>query len=180
MKRISLFVLSFVLVLACASSAMAATTVPGKSGAKTDADNNGYPDVGVVVVGHYTSVYASDANGDYYWDLGDGRVQGTVGSIDELDQATLTTCDYVINYQGTFENTPFQDTGHIDNHIRCHGVDGNATYTYQIVHQTDKRYRGNPEWAVWGNWEYHVLTQGGQGNEPYGGNGNLVRPYNPA
>jgi hypothetical protein len=122
------------------------------------------------VNGHYTSVYAYDANGDFYWDLGDGRIQGTVGSIDELDPSTLSVCDYIVNYRGTFENDPFQDSGWIQNSIRCYGYDGNATYHYQIVHESDRRYTGNPDWAVWGNWEYHVLTESGSGN--------LVRPQN--
>ena len=30
------------------------------------------------------------------------------------------------------------------------------------------RYTGNPDWAIWGTWEYHVLTISGFGN--------LVRP----
>jgi hypothetical protein len=58
-------------------------------------------------------------------------------------------CDYVINYRGTFENNPFQDTGVISNQIRCHGYTGNATYNYQIVNESDPRYRGNPKWAEW-------------------------------
>jgi len=36
------------------------------------------------------------------------------------------------------------------------------------VHETDPRYRGNPDWAIWGTWEYHVLTISEYGN--------LVRP----
>ena len=168
MKRALLVALSLIVCLAFAGSTTAATTVPGKTGPKVDKDNNGYPDKGVVVNGHYTSVYAEDGNGDWYWDLGDGREQGTVDSIDELDQSTLTTCDYVVNYKGTFENDPFMDTGNIDNHIRCYGEE-KGHYNYQIVHKTDPRYRGNPEWAVWGDWEYHVLTESG--------NGNLTRPY---
>jgi hypothetical protein len=144
------------------------TTVPGHSKTKQDADNNGYPDVGVEVNGHYTSVYAYDADGDWYWDLGDGRVQGTVASIDDLDQNTLSVCDYVNNYRGTFYNDTFMDSGWIQNHIRCYGYDGKGHWNYLIVHQTDPRYRGNPDWAIWGTWEYHVLTESG--------NGNLVRP----
>lgn len=165
MKRLLLLLAALALTT---GSASAATTVPGKTGPRVDADANGYPDVGVVVQGHYTSVYAEDANGDNYWDLGDGRVQGTVASIADLEQATLTTCDYVVNYRGTFENNPFQDTGVISNQIRCHGYEGNATFNYQIVNESDPRYRGNPEWAEWGNWEFHVLTEAGTGN--------LVRP----
>ena len=149
-----------------ATSASAATTVPGQTGkARIDGDANGYPDSGVTVEGHYYSVYAYDANGDYYWDLGDGRVQGTVASIDELDQATLTTCEYVVNYRGDFGNDSFLDSGVIYNHIKCRGDDDNHTYNYQIVHESDPRYRGDdPELAIWGNWEYHVLTESGAGN----------------
>lgn len=153
-----------------APAAAGGTAVPGKSGAKVDADANGFPDEGVVVVGHYTSVYAYDSHGDYYWDLGDGRILTSVdiGSLDDLDQTTLTVCDYVVNYKGTFDNDPFLDSGNVDNHIRCHGYDGKSTYNTQIVHETDPRYRGNPDWSIWGTWEYHVSTVSGTGN--------LVRP----
>jgi hypothetical protein len=128
------------------------TTVPGHC------DRDG------TVVGHYTSLYAYDANGDWYWDLGDGRVLGTVSSVGDLDAATLTVCDYVVNYRGDFGSDPFMDDGWIQNHIVCRGYDDNSTYNYLIVHQTDRRYSGNPDWAVWGTWEYHVLTESGSGN----------------
>jgi hypothetical protein len=167
MKRLMFCAAAMLMLVVPISSAAAATTVPGHTGGRTDADGNGFPDVGVVVVGHYTSLYAEDANGDYYWDLGDGRIQGTVGSVDELDQESLTVCDYEVNYRGTFENDPYQDTGSIANHIHCHGYES-GTYNYEIVNESDPRYRGNPEWAEWGNWEYHVLTESGVGN--------LVRP----
>lgn len=146
------------------------TTVPGHGGSKWDADDNGIPDAGVEVNGHYTSLYAYDANGDWYWDLGDGRIQGSVGSAADLDQATLTTCDYVNNYRADFGNDPFMDSGWIQNHINCYGYDDNGHYNYLIVHETDPRYTGNPDWAIWGDWEYHVLTVSGQGN--------LVQPMN--
>ena len=153
-----------------AGAPSASTAVPGHA-RKADANGNGYPDAGVVVTGKYVSIYAYDANGDYFWDLGDGRVQGTVGSVDALDAATLTECVYQVHYRGTFEDDPFQDTGWITNNINCKGLE-HGTYLYQIVHATDPRYRGNPDWAVWGDWEYHVLTESGTGN--------LVRPYRPA
>lgn len=146
------------------------TRVPGHQKDRYDQDGNGFPDEGVYVNGHYTSLYAYDANGDWYWDLGDGRVQGTVGSVDALEQDTLTTCDYVVNYRADFGNDPYMNAGWIQNHINCSGYDDNGQYNYLIVHETDPRYRGNPDWAVWGSWEYHVLTESGQGN--------LVRPYN--
>ena len=137
MKKYRLVILLAVLfgILVAVPAAFAGTTVPGHDG-KWDADNNGYPDEGVKVNGHYTSLYAYDANGDYYWDLGDGRIQGTVGSVAELDQATLTSCDYVVNYRGSFENNPFMDSGWIQNHINCSGYDDNGQYNYLIVHET--------------------------------------------
>lgn len=139
-----------------------ATTVPGHQNSRYDSDANGYPDAGVTVTGVYTSVYAYDA-ADWYWDLGDGRVQGSVGSVDELDDATLTVCNYQIQYRGTFENNPFMDSGWIKNNINCRGQD-NGAFNYLIVHQTDPRYTGNPDWSVWGTWEFHVLTESGKGN----------------
>src|SRR5438067_6777192 len=137
------------LTVAFPAAAMAATTVPGHSGAKTDADNNGISDAGVQVVGNY----------------------------DEVDVFGATTCKLRVNYKGDFGNTPYLDSGEIQNHYVCDGPDGHQTYNYLIVSSDDPRYSGNPDWAVFGTWEYHVLTQGGQGNEAFGGNGNLVRPY---
>lgn len=152
--------------------AFAATTVPGHAkkvdNGTIDADHNGYPDAGIYVNGHYTSLYAYDANGDYYWDLGDGRIYKTVDSVADLDQATLTTCDYVVNYRADFGNDPYMNEGWIQNHIQCSGYDDNNHYNYLIVSQTDPRYTGNPDNAIWGTWEYHTLTQSHMGN--------LVRP----
>ena len=173
MKRlISIVVLIIVFSLLSANAVLAdkpscGTRVPGQCNV-ADSDNNGYPDAGIYVNGHYYSVYAYDDYGDYYWDLGDGRIQGTVGSIDDLDQDTLTTCDYVVNYRADFGNDPFMNEGWIQNHINCHGFDDNGHYNYLIVSQTDPRYTGNPDWAIWGTWEYHVLAESHSGN--------LVRP----
>ena len=172
--RIMIAAVALAMAFALALPAFAATTVPGHAkqiaNGKIDADNNGYPDAGIYVNGHYTSLYAYDDNGDYYWDLGDGRVQGTVDSVDELDQATLTSCDYVINYRADFGNDPFMNEGWIQNLISCYGYDDNNHYNYFIVSQTDPRYTGNPDWAIWGTWEYHGLTISHEGN--------LVRPEN--
>lgn len=129
-----------------------------------DRDHNGIPDAGVYVSGHYTSVYAYDLVGGWYWDLGDGRVQGNAASVDDLDQETLTVCDYVVNYRADFNNDPYMDHGWIQNHINCHGADDNGHYNYLIVSDTDPRYTGNPDWGVWGTWEYHVLSESGSGN----------------
>jgi hypothetical protein len=128
----------------------AATTVPGHTGSKTDADGNGIPDAGVQVVGNYTDTY---------------------------DDGAGTTCSVRVSYRGDFGNDPYLDSGVIENHYVCKGPAGTSTYNYQIVSNDDPRFRGNPDWSIWGTWEYHVLTQGGQGNEDFGGNGNLVRPY---
>lgn len=163
-------VMTLVLVGLMAVMSLAGTRVPGHDKHRYDEDGNGIPDAGTYVNGHYTSVYAYDANGGWYWDLGDGRVYGNVGSIDDLDDATLTRCDYVVNYRADFGNDPFMDAGWIQNHITCRGYDDNGTYNYLIVHETDPRYRGNPDWSIWGTWEFHTLTVSGQGN--------LVRPMN--
>lgn len=152
------------LMLAAPAVSAQATSVPGHKKARYDTDGNGYPDIGVVVSGKYTSVYAVDASGNWYWDLGDGRVDGTVASIDALDQTTLDVCDYQNHYRGSFNNDSFMDSGWIINNIHCYGYSGNSAYTYQIVHASDPRYSGNPEWAIWGDWEYHVLTESGSGN----------------
>ena len=131
-----------------------------------DADNNGIGDAGVQVVCNYDSVYAYDANGDYYWDLGDGRGDTTAGitSVADLDAATLSVCDYRVHSKGDFGNNQFMDSGDISNMIRCYGYEGTSTYHYQIVSQEDPRYTGNPDFAIWGTWEYHVLTESHSGN----------------
>jgi hypothetical protein len=172
MRRLATLLLTAAMALALATPVAASSTlVPGHDRDRYDTDDNGYPDEGVTTNGKYVSVYAYDANGDYYWDLGDGRIQGTVGSIDDLDAATLTTCDYQVQYRANFENDPFMDSGWITNNINCSGHDDNGTYNYLIVHETDPRFEGNPDHAIWGTWEYHVLTESGAGN--------LVRPETP-
>lgn len=159
--KIAMFAVLALMLVGAVSAAP--TTVPGHTD-RFDADNNGYPDAGKYVNGHYYSVYAYDANGDWYWDLGDGREQGTVGGVDELEQETLSQCDYVINYRADFGNDPFMDDGWIQNLISCYGYDGNGQYNYVIVSDDDPRYTGNPENAVWGTWEYVVNVESGLGN----------------
>ncbi len=157
-------VLLTVPIIALAKPCDSETTVPG------------HCDKGGTVVGHYTSLFAYEGEygtgfypqENWYWDLGDGRVWGTVDSVDFLDQDRLTVCDYVVNYRGDFGVDPSLDNGWIQNHINCSGYDDNNHYNYLIVHETDPRYRGDPEWAIWGTWEYKVLTISGFGN--------LVRP----
>lgn len=164
--RTTVALMTIIALVAVALPAAGSTVVPGQQD-RYDANDNGSPDEGAVVTGKYESVYAYDAN-DFYWDLGDGRVQGTVDTIDDLDQETLTVCDYQVQYRGSFDDDPFLDSGWIKNNINCSGYDDNGTYNYVIVHETDPRYTGNPDWEIWGTWEYHVYTTSGQGN--------LVRP----
>jgi hypothetical protein len=122
--------------------AMAQTTVPGHTD-RYDADGNGFPDAGVEVNGRYTGAY---------------------------DDSDGTVCKLTVIYRGDFGNDPYLDSGVITNHYLCKGPDGTVPYYYQIVHESDPRYTGNPAWSVWGTWEFHVLTVGKLG-------GNLVRPY---
>ena len=170
MKRFGLIVmLAMITIMAVPAAAFAEkdnTQVPGHQKSRYDKDGNGTPDAGVMVNGHYTSVYAYDANGDFYWDLGDGRVQSSPGvdGIEDLDAETTTFFDYVVNYRGTFENDPFLDSGWIKQTIRQSGFDGRDTYMYFVVHETDHRYTGDPEWAIWDNWEYFALVHAGEGN----------------
>lgn len=148
------------------------TVVPGHQKDRYDQDGNGIPDEDVTVNGHYTSVFAYEGEygdgaypqNDWYWDLGDGRVYGTVESIDDLNQSTLTVCDYVVNYRGQFDNDPFLDSGWIQNHINCQGYDDNGHYNTLIVHKSDPRYTGEKPEAFGGDWEYAVDTRSGQGN----------------
>ena len=165
-----LLLLSFAVLLAAfamAAPATAGTAVPGHDPVKfpqrIDQDGNGIADEGLKVNGHYYSVYAYDASGDWYHDLGDGRVQGTVGSIDDLDPLTLTTCKYVINYRAAFENDPFMDSGAIHNNILCKGYE-RGSFTSLIVHESDPRYTGNPAWSIWGTWEFQKDTWPHWGN----------------
>lgn len=155
MKRaLCIAALSVAVVAGSATSAAASTTtVPGQVGRSG------------VVTGTYTSVYAYDDSGAYYWDLGDGRVRMSSGvtSIEDLDQATLTVCDYRNIYRGDFGTDPSLDNGWVRNNIRCHGYDGNATFNGAYVHASDPRYSGEGE-SIWTTWEVFVDTASGEGN----------------
>lgn len=139
----------------------------GRDGFRSDVadeDGNGIADEGEVVTGRYRALYAYDANGDFYtYNLTNRRLEGgTVDSLDDLDPATRTVCHDTVQYRGTLENDPFQDTGWIKNAIRCEGAD-RGSYSYLFVHETDTRYTGDGP-ATWGDWEYHVLMVSGAGN----------------
>jgi hypothetical protein len=161
--------------------AAASTAVPGHQG-KTSG----------TVVGHYTAHYWADSDGAYVWDLGDGRAYSTFSgwvADDSLDGWTNTVvddvdvwleeqrellgditevCETTVNYRGDFGDDPYLDMGTIQNIDRCI-IDGErAVSNSVIVHESDPRYEGNPDNAIWGTWEYHVLTESGSGN--------LVRP----
>lgn len=148
-----------------------ATARPGKANGRdgsrsdvADEDGNGIADEGEVVTGRYRAIYAYDGDGDTYtYNLTNRRLEGgTVGDVDALDPATRTVCHYTVQYRGTFENDPLQDTGWIKNVITCKGAEKGA-YSYLFVHESDPRYTGDGP-AIWGDWEYHVLTVSGSGN----------------
>lgn len=166
-KLIALIIAVFALAIApFVLMAASPTLVPGHAQDRYDKDNNGITDAGVYVNGHYDSLYAYDAYGDFYWDLGDGRIIATVGSIDQLDEATLTICEYNSKYRADFGNTPYMDHGWIQQTIVCRGYDypTTAVYMYLIVSDSDPRYTGDPAKSIWGTWEYHVLAESGSGN----------------
>lgn len=148
--------------IGAASAAEWDSGVPGQSGSRYDADGNGYPDAGRVVTGNYVEVLAYDAQGGTFSSNDFGEVGGTVDSVEDLDQATLTTCTYRVHYRGSFENDRYQDSGWISNNILCKGYEPGA-YTYLMVHQSDPRYTGEGT-PLWGEWEYHVNAQSGVGN----------------
>lgn len=166
MRRFLIVILGLMVLAALPATAGAATGDNCKIPNGGDADNNGIGDAGVQVVCNYDSVYAVDGDGNYYWDLGDGRVYTSPGisSIEDLDEATLDVCKYRVHTKGSFNNDPFMDSGVISNMIRCYGANGTSTYHYQIVHETHPQFRGIPELSIWGTWEYHVLTESGNGN----------------
>ncbi len=70
-------------------------------------------------------------------------------------------CEYIVNYRGDFGGDPYLNDGWIMNKIKC---DDGGVYTYLIVHETDPRYTGNPDRAIWGSWEIVKETVKGSGN----------------
>lgn len=141
-------------VLSTMVSAFASTTVPGQQ------DRDG------TVNGKYTAVYAFDDKGGTYFNLGDGREQGNADSIAELDQETLSVCDYQVVYRGDFGDDPFLDDGWIHNNITCDGYafDGAQVYNSTYVHETDPRYSEDLEPTFGGTWGIFRDVVGGEGN----------------
>lgn len=86
---------------------------------------------------------------------------GRDGTVNGHYTQEAAGCDYVVNYRGDFGGDPYLNDGWIMNQIAC-GDEGH--YTYVIVNEGDPRYRGDPDWAEWGTWEYHVLIIPGEGN----------------
>lgn len=130
-----------------------------------DEDGNGFADEGAVVTGRYRAIYAYDRDGNTYtYNLSNrGLEGGSVGSLDALDAETRTVCYYSVQYRGTFDNDPYQDSGWIKNVITCKGED-RGSYSYLFVHESDPRYTGEKPKAFGEEWEYHVLTESGNGN----------------
>lgn len=139
---------------------MGSMTVNAASASETTVPGHESKESGTVM-GVYDSVYAYDATGAYYLDLGDGRFQG-VESIEDLDQESLTICDYKVVYQGDFGDDPYLDTGWVRNNVRCYGEEP-GNFNYLIISEDDHRYTGERQ-AEWGTWEYLVNAEGGVGN----------------
>lgn len=76
-----------------------------------------------------------------------------------VEHWTEDGCDYTMQYRGAFENDPYLNSGWIKNVIHCEG----EQFTYTIVHETDPRYDGDPDRAIWGSWEWHGYTASGHG-----------------
>jgi hypothetical protein len=70
-------------------------------------------------------------------------------------------CTYQVQYRGDFGDTPYLNDGWIINNIVC---DDGSAFNFLFVHATDPRYTGNDDLAIWGMWEWHVLTVSGHGN----------------
>jgi hypothetical protein len=95
---------------------------------------------------------------------GNGSVPGQLGREGAVTGHYLTTqygCDYIVNYRGDFVGDAYLNDGWIFNKYVCEdGTQG----TYLIVYKTEPRWTGNPDRAIWGEWEIVVDTQEGVGN----------------
>ena len=87
--------------------------------------------------------------------------QGRDGTVTGKYTQDADGCTYQVQYRGDFGDDPGLDDGWIINNIQC---DDGSAYNYLIVHESDPRYTGNDDLAVWGNWEYRVYTSSGSGN----------------
>jgi len=114
--------------------------------------------------GMYKATYAYDANGDWYGDNMSnlGEESGSVSAISELDQDTVTVCEYKVQYQGSFGDDPYLDMGWIRNNVVCTGYEPDNRNVL-FVSKEDNRYTGDGT-PIWGTWEYFVDAQRGSGN----------------
>jgi hypothetical protein len=113
--------------------------------------------------GMYKATYAYDADDWYGYNLSNaGAESGTVGSVDELDQDTLTVCEYKVQYQGSFGDDPYLDMGWIRNNVVCKGYEPDNRNVL-FVSQGDPRYTGEGT-PIWDTWEYFVDARRGEGN----------------
>ena len=87
--------------------------------------------------------------------------QGNDGKVTGHYTLSQGGCDYVVNYRGDFGGDAYLNDGWIMNQIKC---DDGWQGTYLIVHESDPRYTGNPDHAIWGSWEIVKLTVKGEGN----------------
>jgi hypothetical protein len=94
--------------------------------------------------------------------------QGRDGTVNGHYTDTYTypggSCQLVVNYRGDFGSDPYLDNGVIFNHYTCKDATGTSVFNYRIVSSDNPAYRGNPNCAEFGTWEYHTLTESGNGN----------------
>ena len=144
----------------------------GIHGKFLDGNDNGLPDVGVIVSGRYTSFMAFDDLGNFYWDFGDGTIYTfpTGLDIDDLDEATLSICDNPIIYSGEFNDDDVLDNGWFIEKERCYGYDfaEPRISVHLMVHESDPRYSGDDPNLIFcvasGCWEYQVASVSGSGS----------------
>lgn len=87
--------------------------------------------------------------------------QGREGTVTGHYTQEDDGCSYKVQYRGDFGGDPYLDNGWMTNNIQC---DDGSAYNYLIVHESDPRYTGNPDLAIWNTWELHVMTESGSGN----------------
>ncbi len=92
------------------------------------------------------------------------RTDGPVNYKTTLENYQDSGCDYILFGRGEFQSradgSVFQTTGWIKNHIVCE----DGVYNYTIVHNTDPRYTGDVDNAIWNTWEIVKYTESGAGN----------------
>lgn len=122
-----------------------------------DEDGNGHPDAGEVVTGWYRALLATADNGEFTYNMNNwGLREGTVFNLNSLDEESLTVWNFHVQYQGTFGNDQYQDTGWVKNVITRNGDDPD-TSVYFFFHESDPRYTGNRPPTYGGDWEYHIV-----------------------